>query len=161
VRVFGHTAVALRSLSACFGVLTVLVLYATARLRFSRRAAFVTGALAATHPMLIWYSQEARAYSLLRLFVSLSLYFFFRTLSSGSTRSLAGWAITGAAAIAMHYFGALAVFTEAALLLYLLRSRIRRPLMATVLPLATGAALLPLASISGIPGTPIFSARFR
>jgi mannosyltransferase len=146
IRVFGTSSAALRSLSACFGVLTVMVLYATARLRFSRSAAFVAGALAATHPMLIWYSQEARAYSLLTLLVSLSLYFFMRAKADGSMRNLAAWAISAAFALATHYFAAFVVFPEAALLAYLLRGKqIRRPLAATALLLAAGAALLPLA----------------
>jgi mannosyltransferase len=145
VRLFGKTAVALRSLSACFGVLTVLVIYATARLRFSRRAAFIAGALTATQPMLIWYSQETRSYSLVTLFVALSLYFFFRVRDDDSRRNLAGWAIASSLALSTHYFAAFVVFPEAALLLYVHRRSIRRSIIATAVPLATGGALLPLA----------------
>ena len=145
VRLFGTTAVALRSLSACFGLLTVLVVYATARLRFSRRAAFVAGALAATHPMLIWYSQETRAYSLATFFVASSLYFFLPARSEASTRNLVGWAVAGSLANATHYFAAFVIFPEAVLLLYFHRGRLLRPLVATALPFATGALLLPLA----------------
>lgn len=145
VRVFGRTAVALRSLSACFGVLTVLAVYATARLRFSRRAAFIAGAATAAQPMLIWYSQETRAYSLVTLFVASSLYFFFRARADDSTFSLAAWAIAGSLAVSTHYFAAFVIYPEAALLLLFHRHRIRRTLIATAVPLATGIALLPLA----------------
>jgi mannosyltransferase len=145
VRLFGSTALALRSLSVCFGVLTVLVVYAAARLRFSRRAAFIAGALTATHPMLIWYSQETRAYSLVVFFVASSLYFFLRAREDVSPRNLAGWSIAASLGIATHYFAAFVVFPEAALLIYIHRSRILRLLAATTLPLATSALLLPLA----------------
>jgi mannosyltransferase len=145
MRAFGSTAAALRSLSACAGVLTVVVIYATGRLVFSKGAAIVAGALAATAPMLIWYSNENRAYSLLTLLESISIYFFFRARSTASSRSLAGWALSGSLAIATHYFAVFVVFPEAVLLLYLLRGRILRPLVATAAPVATAAALLPLA----------------
>lgn len=145
-RAFGTTAAALRSLSACFGVATAVVVYAAARVRFSRRAAFVAGALTATHPMLVWYSQETRAYALVTLLVSLTLYFLLRAgADGGSTRSLAGWAVAGALAVATHYFAAFVVFPEAAVLVYLLRGRVVRSLLATALPLVSAAALLPLA----------------
>jgi uncharacterized membrane protein len=144
-RLFGFSAVAVRSLSVCFGVLTVLAIYLTARVRFSGRAAFVAAALAATNPMLIWYSQETRSYSLLTLLVTLTLYFFLRVRVKVSVRDLAAWSICASLALATHYFAAFVVFPEAALLVWFGRWRVLRPLAAVVLPLATAAALLPLA----------------
>jgi mannosyltransferase len=158
-RIFGTTDLALRSLSACAGTLAVVVIYATARRVFSWPAAVVAAALAATHPMLIWYSQEARAYSLLTLFVSLSLYFFVRARSDPSTGNFVGWALTGSLAIGTHYFAAFVVFPEAVLLLYACRRRLLRPAVATALPLATAAALLPLAIHQSNTGHTSFIAR--
>jgi uncharacterized membrane protein len=143
-RLFGFSAVAVRSLSVCFGVFTVLLIYLTARVRFAPRAAFVAAALAATNPMLIWYSQETRSYSLLTLLVTLTLYFFLRVRRADSNRDLAGWSVCASLALATHYFAAFVVFPEAALLVWFGRRRVLRPLVAAALPVATALALLPL-----------------
>src|SRR5205809_3615402 len=63
-RVFGFSEVGLRSLSAVIGIATVPVAYAAATALVSRRAGLITAALVATSPFLVWYSQEARSYSL-------------------------------------------------------------------------------------------------
>ena len=144
VRLFGTSADALRSLSACFGVLTVVVLYFAARARLSRGAALVVGALAATSPMLIWYSQETRAYAVVTFFLACSLYFMLRAQDGGGG-ALAGWSTAACLALASHYFAVFALVPEAAYLLYLYRHRLRPALLALVAPLAVGAALLPLA----------------
>ena len=144
VRLLGTSAEALRSLSACLGVLTVGVLYLTARLRFSSAAAFAAGALAATNPMLIWYSQEARAYGLVTFFVACSLYFMLR-LPGGGTRALAGWSVAVCLALASHYFAVFAFVPESAYVLYIFRRRLRPAVLALLGPLAVETALMPLA----------------
>ena len=63
-RVFGVSEAGLRSLSALAGVAIVPVVYATGRTLLSRRAGLIAAALVAFSPALIWYSQEARPYSL-------------------------------------------------------------------------------------------------
>jgi mannosyltransferase len=144
VRLFGTSAVALRSLSACLGVLTVGVVYLAARLRFSPSAALVAGALAATNPMLIWYSQETRAYALATCFVACSLYFMLRAPRGGGA-ALAGWSIAASLALASHYFAVFAVVPEAVYLIYIFRHRLRPVILALLGPVAVEAALLPLA----------------
>lgn len=144
VRLFGTSADALRSLSACAGVLTVVVVYLAARLRFSPGAALVSGALAATSPMLIWYSQETRAYALVTFFVACSLYFMLR-VPPGGWAVLAGWSITACLAFASHYFAVFAVVPEAVYLLWVCRRRLAPMLLALLGPLVMEGALLPLA----------------
>jgi mannosyltransferase len=145
VRIFGTTVFALRSLSACLGVLTVAVLYLASRLRFSGGAALVAGALAATDPMLIWYSQETRAYALVTLLVACTVYFFLRAGREVSRWAVIGWGVSSAAAIATHYFAFFIVVPEMAVMVYRYRDRLPQVAAAAVIPLATGAALLPLA----------------
>lgn len=144
-RVFGTSAFAIRSLSACAGVGTVALVYLGARVRFSRGAATVAGALAATSPLSIWYSQEARAYALVTLFVAWSLYFLLRACSRPSRSSLAGWSIVSCLALGTHYFAAFVVVAEAGVLLRVYRHNLRTVLVSFVPPLAVGGALLPLA----------------
>lgn len=142
-RVFGDGEVGLRSLSALAGTAFVPVAYAAARQLVSRRVALVVGALAAVNPLLIWYSQEARSYSLMTLFAAVSFLFFVRLLAERRDRTLVLWTLASALAIATHYFAAFVVVPEAAWLLLRARDR-RRPAAAIAVLVAVGAALLPL-----------------
>ena len=63
-RVFGTGEVALRLPSALAGIATVAVAWGIGHELAGRRAAIATAALVATNPLLVWYSQEARAYGL-------------------------------------------------------------------------------------------------
>jgi mannosyltransferase len=142
-RVFGHGEVGLRSLSALAGTAFVPVAYAAAKELASRRVAVVVAALAAVNPLLIWYSQEARSYSLLALFAGLSFWLFARLLREQNNRTLVLWTLASALAIATHYFAAFVVAPAAVWLLLRARDR-RRPALAVVALLAVGGALLPL-----------------
>ncbi len=66
-------AIAGRALSAVAGALTIVALYACAARLLDRRAALVAALVLALAPLHLWYSQEARMYTLLGLFVTLAL----------------------------------------------------------------------------------------
>jgi uncharacterized membrane protein len=142
-RVFGHGEVGLRSLSALAGTLFIPVAYLAGRELVSRKTAVVIAALAAVNPLLIWYSQEARSYSLLVLFAGLSFWLFVRELRDPTGRTLIWWTVASALAIATHYFAAFIVAPEALWLVIAAHDR-RRPALAIAALLAVGAALLPL-----------------
>src|SRR5215216_3024628 len=137
-RPFGTGEVGLRSLSALLGTLCVPAFWLAARELVSRRAALLVAALAAFSPILVWYSQEARAYALLLLLGALSLLFFARALTGGERRDFAALALTA------HYFALFLVVPEAIWLLARAPDR-RRAAVAVALPVAAGLALLPLA----------------
>jgi len=110
---FGTEAVALRSLSALCGTLAVPVIYAAAaQLASSRRAGVAAAAVVALNPLLVWYSQETRAYALLTLVVALSLLAFARALAAPQPRTLALWAGAAALAMSTHYFAVFVVAAE-------------------------------------------------
>jgi mannosyltransferase len=136
----------LRLLSALIGIATVPVVYAAAGVLGSRRTALVAGALAATSPILVWYSQEARAYSLLVFLASASFLFFARALDRPTLHLLALWAIASTLALATHYFAAFVVGPELVLLVAL-HVRMRRVYVAVGAVVLCGAALLPLAAV--------------
>jgi hypothetical protein len=69
-----------------------------------RRAAIATAALVATCPLLVWYSQEARAYGLFVLLASLALLCFLRALREPTSTRLAAFALTASLALLTHYF---------------------------------------------------------
>src|SRR5436190_20055625 len=82
-----------------------------------RRAALLAGLLAACSPLLVWYSQEARAYALLVLLGSLSVLLMLRALERPSGARLAAWAVVAALALCSHYFAVFLVAPPAAGLL--------------------------------------------
>lgn len=132
----------LRSLSALAGVLTVPVAYMVGAELRGRRAGLWAAALVAVNPMMLWYSQEARAYSLLCLFAALSLLWCIRAARSGRRRDFLWWGAFSGLALATHYF---AVFPLLAELFVLLRRRGRGALAGIGVLAAFAAALAPLA----------------
>ena len=143
-KAFGTGEVGLRSLTALFGAATVPVVYFAARELASRRAGLIAAALVAVNPMLIWYSQEARSYSLLVFFGALALLFFARALNTRRGSDLALWALASALALCSHYFAVFAIAIEAVWLAVALRSRWRVVLPAIGVVVAVGVALVPL-----------------
>lgn len=89
-KVFGYSEIALRLPSVIFGVFTVWLVY-----KISQRKIW-PALLLATSGLHIYYSQEARMYSLAALAVTASWYFL-------KQRQWAGYALAGLAAIYSHY----------------------------------------------------------
>src|SRR4051812_1987481 len=143
----------LRSLSALAGVATIPVAYLIGRELRGRRTGLVAAALVAVNPMLIWYSQEARAYALLVFFCALSLLYCVRALRVGSAqtpegedvaqdkRNFVAWGVFSALALATHYF---AVFPLAAEVILLLRRRGRATLAGLWIVVPMAVLLAPL-----------------
>jgi 4-amino-4-deoxy-L-arabinose transferase-like glycosyltransferase len=143
-RPFGTGEVWMRSLSALAGTASIAVVYLGAvALPLPRRAGLIAAAAVAVSPVLIWFSQDARAYALVFLLTAASFLFFARARRSGARRDLAWWAAFSALAIATHYFAGFVVVAEAALLL-LGRNR-RGAGVATLAIVVVAAALLPIA----------------
>jgi 4-amino-4-deoxy-L-arabinose transferase-like glycosyltransferase len=132
----------LRSLSALAGVATVPFAYLLAAELRGRRAGVVAAALVAVNPMLLWYSQEARGYSLLALLTAAAALYFVRSLDRGRRRDFTAWGIASALALATHYFAVFPVAFEAA---WLLRRRGRHAARGLWIVAAAGLLLAPLA----------------
>ena len=141
---FGVDEAGLRSLSALLGTLTVPAAFLAARRLISRPAALATALLVAVNPFLVWYSQEARAYALAILLATVSVHLAARAAEEGDARSLGGWALAAAGAVASHYF---ALFLVAAEAVWLLRApaSARRARVAIAAVAAVCVALVPLA----------------
>ncbi|HKF83222.1 MAG TPA: glycosyltransferase family 39 protein [Solirubrobacterales bacterium] len=131
-QVVGNGEWGLRSLSAVAGVATIPVAYLVGRELRGARAGMVAAALVAVNPMLLWYSQEARAYALLGFFCALSLLFCVRAMqpqpssplvADGGTKGELGgrrdfvlWGVFSALALATHYFAVFPLIAEVVLL---------------------------------------------
>jgi len=152
-RVLGSGEVALRLPSALAGVATVPVAWAIGRELTGRRAtAIAAAALVAVNPLLVWYSQEARAYALFALLAAVAMLCFLRALRRPSPGRMAAFALSGSLALLSHYF---AVFLLIPMVIWLSwdRARRRMALPAVGVLMLVGVALLPLISAQGGHGT--------
>ncbi len=84
-QLWGDTDFAYRYVSVLMGVLLVPVLFQLGRALFGRRAGMLAALLGAINPLYIWYSQEARMYTLLVLLGALATYVLVRALNSSLT----------------------------------------------------------------------------
>ena len=141
----GTGEVGLRSLSALLGTVTIGVAWALGRRVGGTPAALAAAALVAFNPMLVWFSQEARAYALLALLSALSALLWLHALQEPRrTRALLAWGLVAALALATHYYAIFLVAPQA-LWLALRLPGLRERATALVLPAAAGLALAPLA----------------
>ncbi len=143
-KLFGTGEVGLRSLSALTGTLMVPAAFYAARRLAGDGAGLAAAVLFALNPYLVWYSQEARSYILMTLFVVLAVGYLVAYEREGERRHLWLWAGASALALLSHYFAAFVIVPEVA---WLIGSRTeRRTLAAPTLALAAvGIALVPLA----------------
>jgi uncharacterized membrane protein len=97
----------LRFPSAWFATLGAALLAALAlRLSRSCQAGMLAALLAALHPLLVYYSQEARMYAQLTTLATLTAYLLVRLADSHapSRRAWLGFILTATAAVYTHYF---------------------------------------------------------
>jgi uncharacterized membrane protein len=115
--VLGSKPAGARSFSVLAGVLAVLVVYLLTRRLFDHQTALGAAFLAAVAPFAVYYSQEARMYTLLGLLAISSLYFLVRALQAPAWFNWIAFALVTAAMLYTHN---LALFFLAALDLWLL-----------------------------------------
>lgn len=122
-RWFGDSEAALRALSAIFGTLAPLLVYGLGRALRLRGPASLAGAfLLALNTQAIWYSQEARMYSLVGSLGTAHLLLaalLARRGSPGWRRGAltAAWWGTGGLCVAAHFFGVFFLLAGASALL--------------------------------------------
>jgi 4-amino-4-deoxy-L-arabinose transferase-like glycosyltransferase len=139
---FGSGAFVARLPSAVAGITTVWFVYRAAARIANERAGLIAGGLTALNPLLVWYSQEARAYALLAMFAAFSFWLAARAVSSSKRADLWLWALVAALALCTHYFAVFVVVPEA---VWLLRCRWRDARLPVAGVGVVAAALLPLA----------------
>ncbi|HSX49218.1 MAG TPA: glycosyltransferase family 39 protein [Candidatus Saccharimonadales bacterium] len=81
---FGTSEVALRSLSLIFGIATIYIVYLIGRELVSKQMGIVASVLFATSGLHIYYSQEARMYSMSTFLVTLAVFSFVKIFGKES-----------------------------------------------------------------------------
>jgi uncharacterized membrane protein len=123
----------IRILSVLFGVLGLWLIYLLGKNLLDARHGLMSAFLVAISPFHIWYSQEARMYSLLTLLSVASMLFFVKFLKENKRRMVFWWALTTGLAVYTHYYAAFAVVAQFLFLIIFLpryRSHLSRVLWA-------------------------------
>lgn len=147
--VFGHSEIALRSLSVLLAMGALWVVILLTRALFGRRIALVAGLLLAVNPLYVQFAQDVRGYALALLLVSASCFFFVRGVGRfGPPPPLCWTAYTVVTALAAYsnFWAALVPLGQALSLAFLPPGRIpwRRvvPAAAALVVLLVPLALL-------------------
>ncbi len=157
---WGDSGTILRVPAVVAGTLTVLAIYVLGRRLFGNRAGLVAAAVAAVMPFMVWYSQEARNYSLLMLLTTLQMYFALRAVKVGRVVDWAGLAAFTILNLYTHY---LALAATAAVMAYVgiyLVVDLRRTAKARVRVLVAGAMLLALVIAAFVPWRAVLRATY-
>src|SRR3989344_2891983 len=77
--IFGVSEITARLPSVLFGIGTVFTTYLIGLKLFEKKTALIAATLISTAPLAIYYSQEARMYSLAAFLASLTVYFLFHS----------------------------------------------------------------------------------
>ena len=100
----GNNEIILRFIPALLGVLTIPLFYVIGKEFLDRNAGIIAAAACAVSPFLIYYSQEARAYSMMLFFVALATIFFIKAMKSGSLTHWALFGVFSALAFWSHFY---------------------------------------------------------
>jgi Dolichyl-phosphate-mannose-protein mannosyltransferase len=136
----GDPHVWIRVPSLVAGVALVPATYALGVRTLGRTAALVGATLLALSPFAIFYSTEARAYTLATLFVLLAALALLAATEHGGWRRWGLFALAACAALYSHYTAAFPLAAEVAWAAWAHRDRLRELALAC---LAVGAGLLP------------------
>jgi len=113
----GNNEVVLRFVPALVGVLTIPLIYFAGKEFMDRNVGIIAAAAFAFSPFLIFYSQEARAYSMMLFFVAFAMVFYFKALKINDLKNWALFGILSAFAFWTHFYSFVII---AALILYAL-----------------------------------------
>ncbi len=116
IRLFGISEFAARSLSAIFGTISVLVIYYLGKEIFNKEVGIISSIILSVSPIHIYYSQEARAYSLVILMTILSFLFLYR--AQKNRLYYPAYIIATALLIYTHYYTFLVILLQNIFFLY-------------------------------------------
>ncbi len=116
--IFGTDISVARILSVIFFVFTIPFLFQMSKESSNSRVAFLTVILFSLSPFILWYSSEARMYSMLAFATAANSLYFLRMFRTRGDKGGLGFFITAAFGLYTHYFFILLLGTQALFVLY-------------------------------------------
>ena len=110
--VFGYKSIVLRAFSAIVGISCIPVFYALTKKMFDAGVAKWAALFMAINPMLIYYAQEGRPYTLMVLFTLLSFSKFIDSIDQPGNRNLLLYTLYTTLLIYAHFFGIFILFAQ-------------------------------------------------
>jgi mannosyltransferase len=144
IGLWGYSEFALRFFSLLCGVISVALIIALGTRWFNRAVGLIAGALLAFSAYQVWYSQEAKMYTLITLLALASIYFLRRAVEEGRLRFWIGVVVCTLLAMGSHILAALLIPVQAIMFL-LWWPYSRRHLLAGLI--ALGCVMLPYVSV--------------
>jgi uncharacterized membrane protein len=110
--IFGINIISARALSFLFFILSIPIIYILARQSTNRTVSFLTVALYSLSPFIIWYSFEARTYTLFTLVTCFAHYYFLKMIRTEGERGDVGYFFSVLIGLFTHYFFFFVVFSQ-------------------------------------------------
>jgi uncharacterized membrane protein len=120
LKVFGYSAFVLRMFSACIGIAGVFMIYLLGKELQNKKAGAYAALLLSINYFHLSYSQEARMYTLLFLFTTLSFYMLVRFIKTPGFKSCLFYTISTIMMIYTHFFALFALLSQCVILLVFL-----------------------------------------
>jgi 4-amino-4-deoxy-L-arabinose transferase-like glycosyltransferase len=114
----GQSEVWVRLPAALFGIASIPAIYLLGRKLVGAGPALAASAILAFSPTDVYYSQEARSYTMTILLAMVSSWFFVRAVEENRERDWALWTVFGALAVYSHYFAAPVLVAQACSLFF-------------------------------------------
>jgi len=115
ILLFGTNEIVLRIIPVVLGVLTIPLFYLIGKELLDRNVGILAAALLAFSSFHIFYSQEARAYSAMLFFASLSIFFFLKAIQENDIKNWILFGVFSAVAFWLHFY---VIVLIASLLIY-------------------------------------------
>lgn len=112
VSLFGDGEFSVRFLSVIFGVLAIIMLYKIASLLFDRTTGIISSTIMALSTYHIYYSQEARRYSLMLFLAITSFYFLVKVLRERKKTATIYYVVSTVLLLYTHIFGVFIVIAQ-------------------------------------------------
>lgn len=146
-KIFGFSEYAGRSFSAFIGTLSIIAIYYLGKEIFNKNVGIYAALLTSINYFLIYYSQEARSYSLLFLLAILSYLFLFKAIRTQSKSNIFLYILFTILVIYTHYFGFFLAGSQLfVFLFYVLISPVNRKKLITL-----GLIAMMIISLTTIP----------
>ncbi len=112
INLFGDSEFSTRFLSVIFGFFAIFMIYKVGSLIFDKEVGILSSLILVLSTFHIYYSQEAKMYSLMSLLTLLSIYFFIRLLKERSLIVSIGYILSNILLMYTHYYGLFIIIAQ-------------------------------------------------
>ena len=126
VKIFGVSELSLRFPGMLFSFFTVPIVFLFAKELFNKKTAILATFFIGLSSFHLWYAQEARDYSMLLFFGTLSSYFLFLAAKKSSFKGWSWFVVASLIGIYTNYFFIFLIIAQAAYILHLTKFRVNR-----------------------------------